>query len=103
VGYLSRRVLVMYLGRLVEEGETSKVLEKPKHPYTRALLESSRTRRSPITGEPPNPAQKPSGCPFHTRCAYAEDRCGRENQELLQVEPGWKVACWKWDQIQAGK
>lgn len=96
VGYLSQRLLVMYLGRVVESGKTEEVLGKPRHPYTKVLLAASEGKGIKIEGEPPNPARVPSGCPFHPRCAFAEDRCRQEKQELLGDEKGWKVACWKW-------
>lgn len=99
VGYLSQRLLVMYLGKVVEEGEATEVLSKPRHPYTQALLASSEGRGAKIEGEPPNPARAPLGCSFHPRCVHAEDRCRAENQPLLNDPKGWKVACWKWDRI----
>ncbi|HJT25740.1 MAG TPA: oligopeptide/dipeptide ABC transporter ATP-binding protein, partial [bacterium] len=99
VGYLSQRVLVMYLGRVVEEGKTEQVMEKPRHPYTKALLAASEGRGVKIEGEPPNPAQIPSGCPFHPRCAFAEERCRMEKQILSNDRTDWKVACWKWDRL----
>lgn len=100
VGYLSDRVLVMYLGRVVEEGKTELVLRKPKHPYTRVLLSASEGQRIKLQGEPPNPIYTPSGCAFHSRCPYAENRCLEEKQELAETETAWKVACWKWNQMQ---
>lgn len=99
VGYLSHRILVMYLGRVVEEGKTEEVLAKPRHPYTQVLLSASEGKGVKIEGEPPNPAQAPSGCPFHPRCAFAEARCREENQQLLGGESAWKVACWKWGRL----
>ena len=99
VGYLSQRLLVMYLGRVVEEGKTGEVLARPRHPYTQVLLEASEGRGIKIEGEPPNPAHAPSGCPFHPRCAFAEGRCRTDNQQLLGDKTGWKVACWKWDRL----
>lgn len=99
VGYLSRRLLVMYLGRVVEEGEAREVLSKPRHPYTQVLLASSEGRGAKIDGEPPNPAAAPLGCPFHPRCVHVENRCRTENQLLLNDAKGWKTACWKWDRI----
>lgn len=99
VGYLSQRVLVMYLGKVVEEGKTDEVLDRPRHPYTRVLLEASEGKGVKIMGEPPNPAQIPSGCSFHPRCAFAEGRCRVEKQELICNENEWKVACWKWDRL----
>src|SRR5437899_5388005 len=82
VQYLSDRVLVMYLGRAVEIGPIEAIFERPLHPYTRALLASrpsmdpaQRIEEPPITGDPPNPIDPPSGCRFHTRCPFAEPVC----------------------------
>ncbi len=99
VGYLSEKVLVMYLGRMVEEGNTDQVLRTPRHPYTQILLSSSRGNKVTVKGEPPSPVQTPSGCAFHPRCPYAEKRCQEEKQELAQGGQDWKVACWKWDRL----
>jgi peptide/nickel transport system ATP-binding protein len=82
VQYLSDRVLVMYLGRVVELGPVEAIYERPQHPYTRALLASrpsmdpaQRIEVPPIIGDPPNPIDPPSGCHFHTRCPFAEPVC----------------------------
>jgi peptide/nickel transport system ATP-binding protein len=82
VQYISDRVLVMYLGRVVEIGPIEAIFERPLHPYTRALLASrpsmdpaQRIEEPPITGDPPNPIEPPSGCRFHTRCPFAEEVC----------------------------
>jgi peptide/nickel transport system ATP-binding protein len=82
VQYISDRVLVMYLGRVVELGPIEAIFERPLHPYTRALLASrpsmnpaQRIEEPPITGDPPNPIDPPSGCRFHTRCPFAEEVC----------------------------
>jgi peptide/nickel transport system ATP-binding protein len=82
VQYLSDRVLVMYLGRVVEIGPIEAIFERPLHPYTSALLASRpsmdparRIEEPPITGDPPNPIDPPSGCRFHTRCPFAEAVC----------------------------
>ncbi|TCR71012.1 ABC transporter ATP-binding protein [Rhizobium sp. BK376] len=82
VRYISDRVLVMYLGQVVEIGPVGKVYDDPKHPYTRALLEcrlsmdpAERVDSAPLAGDPPNPVNPPSGCRFHTRCPYVEDIC----------------------------
>jgi oligopeptide/dipeptide ABC transporter ATP-binding protein len=95
VGYLSQRILVMYLGRIVESGETEKVLKSPKHPYTQALLQIGQTKGEKLKGESPSPVQRPAGCVFHLRCPYAEERCWQERQPLTPASPGWSVACWK--------
>jgi len=95
VSYLSHRVMVMYLGRIVEEGMTKEVLQRPRHPYTRILLEAARGGKVAVQGEPPSPVKVPSGCAFHPRCPFAEARCREEVQVLEPQAPGWKVACWK--------
>jgi peptide/nickel transport system ATP-binding protein len=82
VRYISDRVLVMYLGRVVELGPVEAIFERPLHPYTQALLASRpsmdparRIEEPPITGDPPNPIEPPSGCRFRTRCPFAESIC----------------------------
>ena len=77
VQYISDRVLVMYLGRVVELGPVDAIFEQPRHPYTRALLEEA-----PITGDPPSPIDPPSGCRFRTRCPHAEAVCAVRMPEL---------------------
>jgi peptide/nickel transport system ATP-binding protein len=82
VEYISDRVLVMYLGRVVEAGPVEAIYSRPRHPYTRALLASKptldpdrRTTVLPLSGDPPNPINPPSGCRFRTRCGFAQPRC----------------------------
>ncbi len=99
VGYISDRVIVMYLGKIVEEGITAEVLKKPRHPYTKILLAASEGKKIKVKGEPPSPVNPPSGCAFHTRCPYAEKKCREENQALTPEGSLWKVACWKWEQV----
>jgi len=93
VRYLSDRVLVMYLGRAVEIGPIDAVFERPLHPYTRALLASRpsmdptrRIEEAPISGDPPNPIDPPSGCRFHTRCPFAETPCEKTDPALGRWE-----------------
>ncbi len=102
VRHLSDRVAVMYLGRIVETAASRKLYAAPRHPYTQALLSavpvpdpvSERQRkRITITGDPPSPVHIPSGCPFHTRCWMAVDRCRVEVPELREVDPGQFAAC----------
>src|SRR6266566_5556912 len=101
VRYLSDRVLVMYLGRAVEIGPIDAVFERPLHPYTRALLASrpsmdpaQRIAEPPITGDPPNPIDPPSGCRFHTRCPFAERVCAAADPVLdLWQGPQSHIAC----------
>ncbi len=99
VEHISTKVGVMYLGRLVEFGETEKLFASPKHPYTEALLSAVPVAdpdvvmdRIPLGGEIPNPANPPSGCYFHTRCKYCTQRCMEEAPELREVD-GRMVAC----------
>ncbi len=99
VRHVSRRVLVMYLGQVVEEGETGALFEKPRHPYTRALLSAipvqkpGETRsRIVLPGEPPSPSEPPSGCRFRTRCPHAKEVCAEKEPEWRGVE-GLRVRC----------
>jgi peptide/nickel transport system ATP-binding protein len=92
VRYISDRVLVMYLGRVVELGPVDRIFERPQHPYTQALLASRpsmdperRIEEPPIAGDPPNPIDPPSGCRFHTRCPFAEPVCASTAPPL----PAW--------------
>jgi oligopeptide/dipeptide ABC transporter ATP-binding protein len=102
VRQIADRVAVMYLGQVVELAPTAALYANPKHPYTHALLASvpvpdpaiERARRyTPLRGEPPSPANPPSGCAFHTRCPRAIERCGSEPPALREVAPGRLVAC----------
>src|SRR5712672_4210548 len=102
VQYLSDRVLVMYLGKIVELGPVEAIYGDPQHPYTRALLSArpsmdprKRTHEAPIQGDPPNPIDPPSGCRFRTRCAFAEAVCETAEPALTAPEPGISrsVAC----------
>ena len=99
VQYLSDRVLVMYLGKIVELGAVEAIYGNPLHPYTRALLSARpsmdprrRTHEAPIQGDPPNPIDPPSGCRFRTRCPFAEDVCAAR-EPLLTETAAQAVAC----------
>ena len=101
VQYISDRVLVMYLGQVVENGPVDVIYEAPRHPYTRALL-ASRLSMNPaeridepaITGDPPNPINPPSGCRFRTRCAFADSVCVVAAPPLQAADGGnHAVAC----------
>jgi peptide/nickel transport system ATP-binding protein len=102
VRYISDRVLVMYLGEVVELGPVDEVWDSPAHPYTRALLAAmpssdpdNRTQTPPITGDPPNPIDPPPGCRFHTRCAFAEPLCSAKTPGLTQLSAsGHEAACY---------
>ncbi|HYZ24947.1 MAG TPA: ABC transporter ATP-binding protein, partial [Rhodopila sp.] len=105
VEYMSDRIMVMYLGRVVESGPVGSICRHPRHPYTRALFASRptldpdrRTNEMPLTGDPPNPINPPSGCRFRTRCAFAQPRCAQEVPPLAapmvgEPDPGHVVAC----------
>jgi peptide/nickel transport system ATP-binding protein len=101
VQYISDHVLVMYLGKVVEVGSVDDIYRQPRHPYTQALLASRPTmdpdvklERSPLTGDPPNPINPPSGCRFRTRCAFAESVCERVEPLLAAADgTGHLVAC----------
>ena len=100
VEHISDKVGVMYLGRMVEFGETETLFAKPLHPYTEALLSAVpvadptvQIERIPLKGEIPNPANPPSGCYFHTRCSYCTEKCRQCTPEYQELEPGHFVAC----------
>ena len=100
VRHVSDRVVVMYLGRIVEAGEVGTIFRRPSHPYTRALLRAMpsmdpdrRTEVSPLTGDPPNPINPPSGCRFRTRCTFAEAVCARVAPNLDRIGSDHDVAC----------
>jgi peptide/nickel transport system ATP-binding protein len=98
VAHVADRVGVMYLGRLVELDEAEELFRRPRHPYTRMLLDSipdiamSGKQRVRVAGEVPNPLDPPAGCAFHPRCPHANERCRRERPELLPAGSG-TVAC----------
>jgi peptide/nickel transport system ATP-binding protein len=88
----------MYLGRLVEVAPTDTLFRRPKHPYTRMLLDTipdldmTGRQRAPVAGEVPSPINPPSGCTFHPRCPFANERCKIERPQALPIEGG-TVAC----------
>ena len=96
VRYMSHQVAIMYLGQIVEYGETEALFQNPLHPYTRALISASQltlpeegeqttTKQIILTGEMPSPLNPPSGCRFHTRCAEASEQCSKEIPEIKIV------------------
>lgn len=102
VRQISDRVAVMHLGQLAEIGPSEELYRAPRHPYTRALLDSipgldvdtGHARRPvPLKGEPPSPLAPPSGCRFRTRCPLAQDRCATEAPQLTELTPGHFTAC----------
>jgi dipeptide transport system ATP-binding protein len=99
VRHIADQVMVMYLGRPVEQGPAKAILAAARHPYTRALLASTpqvdpkkRTRRVPLTGELPSPLDPPPGCAFNTRCPHATERCTAERPEMRRIDDRM-VAC----------
>ena len=100
VKYISDRIAVMYLGRIVEIAEKNELYNNPQHPYTKALLSAipipdvdNKMKREILTGDVPSPLNPPSGCYFHTRCKYATERCKTECPALHDVGNGHMVAC----------
>ena len=100
VRFISDRVMVMYLGQVVEVGPSRSLFEQPAHPYTQALLSSipsmnpeHRTDQPALSGDPPNPINPPSGCRFHTRCPQAQDVCSRQSPLLAPRADLHAVAC----------
>jgi peptide/nickel transport system ATP-binding protein len=104
VRHLSDRVLIMYLGRIVESAPTDAIYASPNHPYTQALLaeipslEKRKRTYIPIKGEIPSPLHPPPGCHFHPRCPYAFERCKVEDPVLKEIAPGRLSACHLNDQ-----
>jgi len=100
VRHMADEVMVMYLGRAVEQGPRDALFGDPRHPYTQALLSATptvdaaaRRRRIILQGELPSPLSPPAGCAFHTRCPIAEARCAERRPELAPVSAR-RVACW---------
>jgi peptide/nickel transport system ATP-binding protein len=101
IEYISTRVAVMYLGKIVEMARAEEIYRAPKHPYTQALLSAipvpDPTRKSEriiLAGDVPSPAHPPPGCPFHPRCRYAFDRCRTEVPPLYQLAGGHLASCF---------
>lgn len=101
VAEIADRVLVMYCGKIVEEGTVEEIFEHPMHPYTKGLMASvpelygpTRERLETIPGTVPNPLELPSGCNFVNRCEYALERCRQEEPSLIQHKLGNPVSCW---------
>ncbi len=97
---IADRIAVMYLGKIVEMGPARKVITRPKHPYTLALLEAvpsiakrKRKKKIRIWGEIPDARNPPRGCRFHPRCPYTTEKCKKEEPRLVEIEPGHYVAC----------
>jgi oligopeptide/dipeptide ABC transporter ATP-binding protein len=103
VEFIAERILVMYLGRIVEKAPKTELMAEPLHPYTRALLEAFPTadpskrssKKQIVMGDVSSPLNPPSGCHFHPRCPLATDRCREAYPPLVEVAPGRQVACWE--------
>lgn len=100
VEHLSHRILVMYLGTVVETGPSRALCAHPRHPYTQALLSalpslepSSREKQPLLPGDPPSPIHPPAGCPFHPRCPWAQSLCLEVRPSLRPLDHGHAVAC----------
>ena len=100
VEHISSRIVVMYLGKIMESGPSHEVCSSPRHPYTRALLSAVPTiqpdgrKRILLNGDVPSPLSPPDGCPFHPRCPYAQERCRKECPPLQQDDSGRAVRCF---------
>ena len=100
VKHVCNRVIVMYVGKIVESAPTSELYSRPRHPYTAALMSAvpvadprHRSEMIPLEGEVPSPANPPSGCYFHPRCPHAIDRCSLETPELEEISANHYVSC----------
>jgi oligopeptide/dipeptide ABC transporter ATP-binding protein len=109
VRHLCERVVVMYLGRIVEEGSSQALFHAPAHPYTRALIAATpsirlqkRPRAIVLSGDLPSPASAPSGCVFRTRCPHAVAICAEKAPMLRDIAPGRRVACLRDDVVAQG-
>nr|WP_244614812.1 ABC transporter ATP-binding protein [Pukyongiella litopenaei] len=102
IGHVSDRIVVMYLGQVVEQAPAADLLAGPLHPYAQALLAAAPTLKarreragvhSRLSGDPPNPADAPRGCRFHPRCPLVQDICRNSPPELRDLNGGRRVAC----------
>jgi oligopeptide transport system ATP-binding protein len=112
VRHISDRILVLYLGRVMELAEAEQLISHPKHPYTQSLISSvpipdpivERSRPRPVLeGDLPSPLAPPSGCVFRTRCGLADASCATARPEMLELSPGHIAACPKTGQSEASE
>lgn len=101
VEYVSDKIIVMYLGQIMEIAKATDLYKNPVHPYTQALVSAiplptveKKSKRIILEGDVPSPINKPSGCPFHTRCKYCMEKCKKEKPQLVEIEDSHSVACW---------
>ena len=108
VRYISDRIGVMYLGNMVEQAESQELFDHPLHPYSKSLLSAvpvpdpkiaRANQRIVLSGDIPSPLNAPSGCPFRTRCPYADERCAAEVPEFKEVSSGHWAACHHLDKV----
>ena len=108
VRHISDRIAVMYLGKMVELADAEEVYNHPLHPYTKSLISAvpipdpkiaRANKRIPLQGDIPSPLNAPSGCPFRTRCQYAEARCAESMPEFKEVAPGHFCACHRTEEV----
>lgn len=109
--HISNKVVVMYLGKIVEYGTVDDIYERPMHPYTRALLQAipvpnpvlmKERTFEPMRGEIPSPINPPSGCRFRTRCPYAQPKCASDAPPLERLDGQHYVSCHYWNEISEG-
>jgi oligopeptide/dipeptide ABC transporter ATP-binding protein len=100
VEHISRRVMVMYLGKIVETADAKTIIREPQHPYTQALISAvpevdpeSKRQRIVLPGDVPSPIHPPPGCPFHPRCPVAEARCKTDVPQLREISSSHWAAC----------
>jgi oligopeptide transport system ATP-binding protein len=106
VKHVSDRIAVMYLGKIVELGPAADVMERPRHPYTRALVSAipvydpgARRSRIILAGDPPSPLNPPAGCAFHPRCPHVRENCKRSVPPLVPAGPDREAACVRLEEI----
>ena len=108
VRHISDRIAVMYLGKMVELADADEIYDHPLHPYTKSLISAvpipdpkiaRANKRIPLQGDIPSPLNAPSGCPFRTRCPYAQERCGESMPSFEEVSSGHFVACHRTAEI----
>jgi len=101
VAEMCQYVIVMYAGKIVERSPVMKIFDNPSHPYTKALLDTafglhSIKKRSPISGEPPDLANLPSGCSFHPRCTRVDNICREKEPPEISLNDASSVKCWRY-------